>query len=388
MRFVSAILRTEEWSMIKILFFIPRLSEGGAEKVLCNLVNNMDQSKFDITVQTVDYCNFKKYLAKGIHYKSIFHNNRSVTAKKITTLWYRFCTEFKLTYPLYIKSDYDIEIAFLECGATKVMAASNNKKALKLAWVHCDVKEKGLTARKSGKYYAKFDRVVCVSQKAKQSFDEVFGDYVQSTVLFNVIDETEIFQKVNEDIKITWKRGVVHLLTVGRLSYEKGYDRLLEICCKLKADGYVFQLHLIGDGPEKGELQKQAERGQITEYVDFQGYIANPYPYMEQADLIVIPSRTEALSTVAIESLILGKALITTRCAGMEELLGASEYGLIVENDTESLYHGLKKILDSPDEISFYESQTVKIADVLKKDSSVKHIQDYFMTLIQYIQGE
>lgn len=368
--------------MIKILFFIPGLSEGGAEKVLCNLVNNMDQSKFDITVQTVGYYDFEKYLVKGIHYKSIFHN-RSRLAEIITTFWYRFCTEFKLTYPLYIKDDYDIEIAYLECGATKVMAASNNKKAVKLAWVHCDIKEKGLTAQKSGKYYAKFDRAICVSQKAKQSFDEIFGHYVQSTVLFNVIDEDEIFRKVNEESRINWKANVFHLLTVGRLSYEKGCDRLIEVCSRLKVDGYMFRLHIIGDGPEKEKLQRQVEKEQITEYVEFKGYIANPYPYMKRADLIAIPSRTEALSTVVIESLILGKPLITTRCAGMEELLGDSRYGLIVENDTKSLYYGIKKLLDSPDQISYYESQASQKSEELKKALSVKRIQDYFMALVQ-----
>ena len=56
--------------MIKILFFIENLSEGGAEKVLRDLVNHMDQEKFDITVQTVWPCDASKYLAPGIHYKS------------------------------------------------------------------------------------------------------------------------------------------------------------------------------------------------------------------------------------------------------------------------------------------------------------------------------
>lgn len=47
-----------------------------------------------------------------------------------------------LTYPLHIKDDYDIEAAYLECGSTKIMASSTNQKALKLAWVHCDLAKK------------------------------------------------------------------------------------------------------------------------------------------------------------------------------------------------------------------------------------------------------
>ena len=133
--------------MIKILFFIDTLAGGGAEKVLRTLVNNMDQSKFSITVQTLEEVNPHEYLVPGIRYKAI---NRCKTAfgKKLFHFWIRLCAELKWLYPLYIRDDYDIEVAYLECGPTKILAGSTNKKALKLAWVHCDlIKKEGIAAQ-------------------------------------------------------------------------------------------------------------------------------------------------------------------------------------------------------------------------------------------------
>lgn len=120
--------------MINILFFIESLSGGGAEKVLRNLVNAMDQTKFCITVQTLYPDDAGKYLAPGIRYRYCYP-----AKNRINELRMRAEAAAGLTYPLHIKDDYDIEVAYLECGSTKIMASSTNQKALKLAWVHSDL---------------------------------------------------------------------------------------------------------------------------------------------------------------------------------------------------------------------------------------------------------
>lgn len=334
--------------MIKILFFIPRLSEGGAEKVLQNLVNNMDQSKFDITVQTFENCDYKKYLADGIHYKSI---NRCKTklGKKLMNYWYRFCTEFKLTYPLYIKDDYDIEVAYLECGATKVMSASTNEKALKLAWVHCDLQKKGLTDDKYGRYYSKFDKAVCVSNDVKKSFDKVFGTYADSSVLYNVIDQNEILKKSLDTVEWDCNPEQKRLLAVGRLTLQKNYSYLIDTCGKLRDEGYKFHLNILGDGPEKENLLQQINTLNLQDVIELKGFTDNPYKWINSADIILCSSVYEGISTVIQEALILGKAVVTTPCTGMKELLGDSEYGIIADNSDNGLYKGMCMILDSPD---------------------------------------
>ena len=99
--------------MINILFFIESLSGGGAEKVLCNLVNAMDQTRFAITVQTLYPEDAGKYLAQGIRYRYCYPKASRWNDRRM-----RIEAALGLTYPLHIRDAYDIEVAYLECGAT------------------------------------------------------------------------------------------------------------------------------------------------------------------------------------------------------------------------------------------------------------------------------
>lgn len=363
--------------MIKILFYIDTLSGGGAEKVLRNLVNNMDQTKFDITVQTLEVCDPQKYLVEGIHYKAI---NRCKTklGKKLFSYWFRLCAELKLAYPVFVKGDYDIEVAYLECGATKVMAASTNKKALRLAWVHCDLKKKGIDIEKSRKFYKQFDKVICVSQDAKESYDTLFGDCTGAVVLHNVIDEEEIFHKAQmQSVEAPAGR---YLMAVGRLAQQKNFTHLIDTCSRLRNDGYCFHLDILGEGPERRRLEEQIRRLHLESVVSLKGFIDNPYPYMEAADYIVCSSRFEGVSTVVTEALILGKSVITTPCTGMRELLGDSEYGLIAEDTEEGLYQSLCRILNSPELEKRYSMAAKKRGADFAKRKVVKETEEFFIS--------
>ena len=123
--------------MIKILFFIETLTGGGAEKVLCNLVNAMDQNRFEITVQTLWKADAAQFLNPGIRYRYCYAVRGALTRVRS-----RVEALLGLTYRLHIRDDYDIECAYLECGPTKIMASSTNRRAKKLAWVHCDLQKK------------------------------------------------------------------------------------------------------------------------------------------------------------------------------------------------------------------------------------------------------
>lgn len=364
--------------MVKILFFIPGLSEGGAEKVLRNLVNNMDQTKFDITVQTITDCDPKKYLAEGIRYKSI-NKSKSAFGKKLMQYWFRFCTEFGLTYPLYVKGDYDIEVAYLECGATKVMSASMNRNALKLAWVHCDLQKKGVISNKSKEQYKKYDKVVCVSEDTKRAFVESFGAEIKSTVLYNVIDEEEILQKSMEELPYNQDNTKKHFLAVGRLTKQKSFDRLIKCCAKLRDNGYKFQLRILGEGPERENLEQLIARLNLNKDVELCGFTNNPYPYIKAADYIVCSSRYEGLSTVVLEALILGKPVVTTPCTGMTELLGDSEFGLVVKDSPGGLAQGLQTLMDSPEIEKKYISMAKKRGLDFYKSKLIYNTEKFFM---------
>lgn len=328
--------------MIKILFFIETLTSGGAEKVLRDLVNHMDQSKFDITVQTVWPCDAAKYLVPGIRYKSMY-----ASESKANHLRYRVEAESGLAYRLHVKDDYDIECAYLEMGPTKVLSASTNKKAKKLAWVHCDltkaVSDPAAYAAKTAPWYAKFDQVVCVSKTAKESFDTIFSNRFHSVVLYNLIDESEILTKAEENCPAKSERPVV--LAVGSIYPPKNYPRLLAAHKRILEDGVDHILWILGDGQDRGKIELFISEQGLKDSVKLFGFQQNPYPFMKRADILACSSNYEGFSTVITEGIILGKAIVTTDCSGMREILGDSDYGLITENDDEAFYLGLRKML-------------------------------------------
>lgn len=370
--------------MIKILFFIPGLSEGGAEKVLCNLVNNMDQTKFDITVQTIDEYDPRQYLADGIHYKAV---NRRKTAfgRRLFSYWFRLCAELKLAYRFFVKDDYDIEVAYLETAATKMIAQSTNRKAVKLAWVHCDLSKKegmAASADKVREQYRRFDKIVCVSEDTRAGFHKLFGTDFDTMVLHNVIDEEEIFAKAEHSI--AWDRdpGETQLLAVGRLTQQKNFAHLIDTCGKLKAEGYRFHLNILGEGPERSNLEKQIVDLDLEDVVTLRGFANNPYPWMQQADIIVCSSRYEGISTVVQEALILEKPVVTTPCTGMEELLGQSEYGLIADGTGTGLYQAIACLLQSPELVKKYsEAAQIRGRD-FKKRALIHKTETLFENLL------
>lgn len=371
--------------MTRILFLLDNISEGGAEKVLRTLVNNMDQSQFQITVQTVAQADAAEYLVPGIRYKAI---NRAKTpvGRRLFSYWIRLCAELKWLYPLYIKDDYDIEVAYLECGPTKFLSGSTNQHSLKLAWVHCDLLKRGFQpGRRLSAVYSKYDKAVCVSNTVRNSFMELIGPDPASVVLHNVNDETDILSKAE-----AFPSPVTNAFTflfVGRLSHEKGADRLLEACGKLKESGKHFQVQILGDGSLRAELEAQAAGLGLQDTVLFLGFRDNPYPYMKAADCIVCTSRYEGFSTVVTEALILGKPVITTPCSGMDELLGDSEYGLITGHSADEISTAMARFLDDPQLCSQYAHAAKQRGTFFSKDAILESTQQFFLSELKKKRG-
>ena len=346
--------------MIKILFFIETLGGGGAEKVLRDLVNHMDQSKFDITVQTVWPCDAEKLLVPGVRYKSMY-----ASMSRFNLLRYRAEAASGLAYRLHIRDDYDIEAAYLECGTTKILSSSTNRHAAKIAWVHCNMSVQMAGnlegfVNKASKYYKRYDRVVCVSEDSLNSFRMLFGDRPPASVLYNTIDDVSIKERAELPLPEGAIKRRTTVAAVGRLTYIKAFDRLLEVHKRLIGDGLEYDLWIIGEGEDRAKLEAYIEGNGLKDSVRLFGFQSNPYPFIKAADLLVCSSRSEGFSTFVTEGLILGKPIVTTECSGMHELLGDSEFGLITENSGDALYSGLKKMLEDEDLRSEYADKAAE----------------------------
>lgn len=357
--------------MKKILFLINTLDGGGAEKVLVDMVNALDKTKYDITVQTVtDRGIFKERLTKDVNYKSIV-KIKNTFLRHVFTYIINFILPPRVVYKLFIENEYDYEVAFIEGVPTKIIAASSNIKSIKYAWVHIDLYNTfGLEkVYKNIQYhidcYKKYDKIICVSNSAKEAFIKRFGIIDKLTVKYNVINDHYIHEKSKAPIEKSRKMRIV---TVGRLEYQKGMDRLLKIHKSLMDEGFEYDLFIIGQGSKRKQLEEYVKNNFLSESVRFIGFTDNPYKYMASADLIVYPSRAEGYSTVAVEAIILGKPVIVTDCSGMREIFGDSQYGLVTENNDEALYNGIKQMITDPE----LRKRYIEMAKIRSEDFSLK----------------
>lgn len=376
----------------KILIINNSLHGGGAEKILQTLLNNLDYNKYDITLYSIFKENIRNNYPFNIKYKHIYRQyktNDSFFYKlfiDVINIFITFIYKYfspNTFYDLFIEGKYDTEIAFIEGYATRIISGSRNKKSKKIAWVHIDLKENHWTniAYKNFQEeivcYKKFNHIICVSNSVQKSFQELFPSINTVEVKYNPIDDSKIKLLANEKIEEKGKTGNnIDLISIGRLTFQKGYDRLLPIIYQLKKEGYNLSIKILGDGPDKDILEKYVKDNGLEDTIKFIGFCSNPYPYLKNADLFVCSSRSEGYSTVITEALILGIPIITTNCAGMNELLVDGKYGLITPNTDNAIYEGLKFLLDNPDIMKHYKLMSIERGNDFKLKQLIKQIDN------------
>lgn len=368
----------------KILFLVESFAGGGVEKVFIDLINNIDVNKYDITVMSIwDYGVRKKDLRKDIKFKSIFPN-----IKGISRVFHNFVerSNGNLLYKLRIRERYDIEIAFGEGRATKIIGASNNKNSKKIAWVHIDLFT-GHWTDKVFKFniniekecYRKFNDIVCVSNSVKEGFIKLFGaDFNNLQVKYNPIVKEDIIVKASEEvIDIEKPKNKPLLVTSGRLVAQKGYDSLLEVCNKLNKDNISYELWILGDGWGRSELEEKINKYKLDN-VKILGFKENPHKYINMGDLFVCSSKNEGFSLVIAEAMMLGLPVISTNCSGPNELLNFGEYGLMVDNNEEYLYEGIKTIINDEKLLKFYKEKSLERLEFFNYKKRIRSIEKLF----------
>ena len=367
--------------MKKILFLIHDLSYGGAEKVLVNLVNNLDKTKFDVTVQTLfDVGANKQYLKSDVNYiggmKKMFRGN--------STLMKFFSP--KTLCKLVIKDDYDIVVSYLEGPPSRIASAYDGKN---VAWLHCMHKNKEhisnsfRSIKETADCYNSFDKIICVAKTVKDNFTSLLDIKTSVDVLYNTNESQEIINKSQEKPDdLTLNKNETNIVSVGKLADIKGYDRLLEIHKKLLDDGIKNHVYILGVGGDKDKLETRAREFGVEDSFTLLGFRDNPYKYVSKMDLYVCSSRSEGFSTAVTESLIVGTPVVSTNCSGAYELLGENdEYGIVTENDENSLYLGVKKMLTEKDLLDFYTKQAQIRGKAFSTENTTKAVENMLLNL-------
>lgn len=370
---------------IKILFMIPSLAEGGAEKVLVNLVNNMNRERFDITLQVLfDGGVNKQFLHSWIKYKACFsHVFRGNT--KILKL---FSPRFLFKRIIQDDNDYDIIVSYLEGPTARIVSGCRDSKIKLVSWIHVEQHNiKNLSRafrseKEAIESYNHFDNTVCVSQYVKNDFIKILNFHKKCEVLYNTVESDQILKKSTEFVSEIEENNKIKFVAVGTLKESKGYKRLFKIVSRLINERYQIQLFVLGIGPQEQILKEYIIEHNLQDSIILLGYHTNPYKIVAKCNLFICSSFAEGFSTATTEALIVGTPVCTVEVSGMREMLGNSQYGLITENNEESLYEGIKKLLDNPEVLEYYQVKAKERGKQFSTEETVSAVESMFERIL------
>ncbi len=361
--------------MKKICFVIENLGAGGAERVLINLVNNMDKTRFDITVITLfDLGVNAELLCKDVTHINLNHKR----FKGMKTVLKFLPKKFLYNYYLkpHIKEEYDLTIAYMSGVPTFVVAGADNPK---IAWVHGEFFD-NFNSFGLRHIYNRYDRIVGVSNYVCRTIFDYIKPKKKIEFVWNTNDSAKIKKSALE--KLSTDDSVFNLVTVGCLEKTKGYDRLIKVCKRLADDGTEYNLNIVGEGIERVNLENMISSYGLDKYIHLAGFQKNPYPYVANADLFICSSRTEGLSTAVTEAIILGVPVVSTDVSGAKEILGENnEYGIVTDNNEEALYEGIKTMLSDKEIREHYAVKAKERGSFFDTASTVKQAEDLFNSI-------
>lgn len=325
---------------INIFFLLPRFVLGGAGKSISTLCKNLNKNKFNIFIICLNKCyyanelkrycnniyeiNSKKTLFAQKKIKKILENKKNEKSILVSNLFY--CN---VLTALFQKKNRLLKFIFVErtpfqelsiyFGVVDFLKKFVIKFLLKIA-------------------YKKSDLVIANSLKTASELAS-FSDKKTKGIYPPSFQKKNLYKKYQ-------KKNFFNLLTIGRLSQEKGYDTLISIISEINFKNY--KLTIVGDGPEKENLKKLVARKKLKKKVFFLGEKKNVNYYFKNSDLFINNSLFEGFPNVVVEALSFGVPVMCSNShGGIGEILRNGKYGVIYK-DQKSLKKQLKIFFKEP----------------------------------------
>ncbi len=391
----------------KIVFVTRRMMMGGIEKALISMLEQVPKEKYDITVLLV-HTGGELFgeIPDHVKVQYIFDNENRI----IKTLWKciirgRFVTSFNVIlnavllrrrgntefdeFIYYSKTkpfestQYDLAISYSgPLSLPVIFVAKNIKAKRKILWIHSDVsglnvKEHDVPVKKLRKYFRLYDNIICVSQYAVTKFNKVFPNLpTRITAFSNILDKKRIEERSIENKGFSDIFEGVRILTVGRISKEKGQDIIPKVLSKLLAKGYNVRWYCIGEGPILEELRNMIEEYHLENNLILLGMKQNPLPYVKDCDFYVQPSRRESYCITVAEARVFNKPIVITDTGASEQILH-EKTGLIVEFGVQQVYKAIKRLMDDqPLKSTFIKNLSADNADTTQEMEKFYEIVD------------
>ncbi|MEG0307061.1 MAG: glycosyltransferase [Clostridium sp.] len=372
--------------MKKIAIVTTKLNLGGCEKALFAMLNLVDLTKYEVTIYLKEkggklynyvpngvnvICieegemSFKQLVLKRIEQKNII--------KAIITVYYLFLMRFsknrnkQMYYHSKALSDiavkYDLAISYFMPPSFTDWYTLNHIQATKKAiWIHSDVKNiTGIHNKIHEKMYFSYDKIFCVGKDLLNNFIECFPSCKDKVeVFYNIINKYEIINKTCERPGFIDVFDGIRILTVGRLSYEKGQLLIPDILVNLKRLCLNIRWYCIGDGMLYSKLVEEIRLKELESNLILMGTIQNPYPYMKNCDIYVQTSEYEGYCTTVTEAKCFNKPIVVTDVVGTREQICEGKTGFIVNGSVSELSNAIETIIRNKEIAEKFEENLMK----------------------------
>lgn len=318
----------------RICFLIDKFIFGGVEKVVIDTIKQL-RNDYNITLYIATQDIDQNLKAEVENYADVVIGHMHINEKTFALLSIPLIAKFILEKN--IKDKYDCVIVCKPALSNIVFTHMSKKyiywnhgdKDVMYATDHLSIPRRINKIRLSY-IYKKYDLVLSVVPEIANLISKAFN-LSHSEALTNPCDLNLVTKKSKEPVSDFSKTDKLTICCVGRLSVEKRFDRVIRAVSKL--DQSKYQVLILGDGPERHQLENLIKLNNLKNNVYLLGNKTNPYPYIKQSDLLVSSSERESYGLTILEAMILKTPVIATNTTGARFLLKEGKLGYIVQND-------------------------------------------------------
>lgn len=376
--------------MRKVLFINGHLNTGGVERSLVDVLKHMDYEKYAVDLLLLeDTGDYASELPSEVHvlFRDIHHTygsfassiRRCIAAHDWMCLRLRFlfllrkffgaCALKRAATILLGKHHYDCVIGFRP-GICSDLAAYSVQTDRKITWWHHG--EFNVDRAAYGDMCSKMDAAAVVSQSCKEMLQGQLPELADKLVCIpNMLDTEAIEQKA---VNSPYTGDLLHIVSVGRLALEKHFENVFPVAKTLRDMRTDFVWHIVGEGPERSQLETLIAENDLKDHVILDGSKTNPYPYMKYADLFVHPSYVESQGLTVLEAMALGVPCVVTKSRGPCEFIEDGVNGLLTEQSPESLAEEVLAILNDKKLYQHIEENT-KCPEQFSPERVMKQIE-------------
>ena len=367
--------------MERVLIISWSMGSGGAEKSLINFLKTMDYSKNQVDLFLFQKAGlFLNQVPKEVHMIDTSPLIETLTGKPSFSLlinkkfslkgmiiriwasiWTRYLRLFKTVneknvgpilwklwnpvLPTLSEKSYDTGIAYIH-GIPIFYLMDKVKADKKVGWIHTDYKMTGGDIEFERNYFRKLDQINTVSWACRDSFLLYFKEMEKKVcVVENQILSHHIQSMAKENMEEKLEFQGQTIVTVSRLSEEKGISIAAMAASILVRKGYPILWYVIGTGYQRKELESQIKALDLEKHFFLLGERANPYPYMEKAAYYVQPSIYEGKSIAVEEAKVLQKTILVTDYPTLSMQMEGYEKGNICKTSPEDMAKELELLL-------------------------------------------